>query len=290
MESIANQIRSISFEDVCDEWNKIILTLKDGIVERNGRCSLENRIIDYYFFDERLNTRGKNGVSFYEFANDIDTYANKRYVQNLINYTKANNRYEGNYYAQLYYVFGLAFGRISPFKITNALEIYQIFSPTTVLDPCMGWGGRLFAAMALDINYIGCDSNTNLRKPYKQLQNDFREKHNSTVKLYFKDALSLDYSKLNYDMVFTSPPYFNIEQYNSMPLKSKQEWAEFYHDLFSLTFKYLAQGGTFAINVSEEIFNLSLHPLLGHPNTQIPLTKSSRNSTYKEWIYVWIKA
>lgn len=289
MESIANQIRPISFEDVCDEWNKIILTLTDGILERNGRCSLENRIIDYYFFDERLNTRGKNGVSFYEFVNDIDTYTNKGYVKNLINYTKANNRYEGNYYSQLYYVFGLAFGRISPFKITNALEIYQIFSPTTVIDPCMGWGGRLFAAMALDINYIGCDSNINLRKPYKQLQNDFREKHNSTVKLYFKDALSLNYSKLNYDMVFTSPPYFNIEQYNSMPLKSKQEWAGFYHDLFSLTFKYLAQGGTFAINVSEEIFNLSLHPLLGEPQTKIPLTKSSRNSTYKEWIYVWIK-
>ena len=164
-----------------------------------------------------------------------------------------------------------------------------MFSPKCVFDPCMGWGGRLLGAMALDINYIGCDSNTNLRKPYKQLQKDFREKHSSSVKLYFQDSLSLDYNELNYDMVFTSPPYFNIEQYNHMPLKSKQEWAEFYHDLFSLTYKNLAQGGVYAINCSIVIFNISLRPLLGEPYTKIELSKSTRNSTYKEWIYIWIK-
>jgi DNA modification methylase len=79
-------------------------------------------------------------------------------------------------------------------------------------------------------------------------------------------VLSIDMKShiwLNYDMVFTSPPYFNIEQYNHMPLKSKQEWAEFYHDLFSLTYKNLAQGGVYAINCSIVIFNISLRPLLG---------------------------
>jgi hypothetical protein len=74
-----------------------------------------------------------------------------------------------------------------------------------------------------------------------------------------------------------------------MTLKSKQEWAEFYHDLFSLTYKNLAQGGVYAINCSIVIFNISLRPLLGEPYTKIELSKSTRNSTYKEWIYIWIK-
>jgi hypothetical protein len=74
-----------------------------------------------------------------------------------------------------------------------------------------------------------------------------------------------------------------------MPLKSKQEWCEFYHDLFALTYKHLSQGGAYAINCSIEIYNLSLHPLLGEPYTKIELSKSTRNSTYKEWIYVWVK-
>jgi len=289
MVSIAKSIKCIEFSEVEEEWNEIVLSIENGSMERNGRSKLGNKIIDYYFFEERLQTKGKNGICFYEFVNDIETYGEKRYIQTLMNFTKEKNRYADNEHAKLYYIYGLAFGRISPFKITNAIELYQMFSPTSVFDPCMGWGGRLLGAIALDINYIGCDLNINLRKHYKQLQKDFREKHSSTVKLYFQDALSLDYNDFKYDMVFTSPPYFNIEQYNHMPLKSRQEWAEFYHDLFSLTYKHLSHGGAYAINCSIEIYNLSLYPLLGEPYTKIELSKSTRNSTYKEWIYVWIK-
>jgi hypothetical protein len=35
------------------------------------------------------------------------------------------------------------------------------------------------------------------------------------VKLMFKSALDVDYSKLEYDMVLTSPPYYDIEVYRN---------------------------------------------------------------------------
>ena len=43
-------------------------------------------------------------------------------------------------------------------------QIYKYFDATNILDPYAGWGDRCIAAMALDINYIGIDSNTHLEK------------------------------------------------------------------------------------------------------------------------------
>ena len=38
------------------------------------------------------------------------------------------------------------------------MEIYHLFNPHTVLDPTMGWGGRLVGACVLDVpKYIGID-------------------------------------------------------------------------------------------------------------------------------------
>ena len=44
-----------------------------------------------------------------------------------------------------------------------AMEIYTKYQPTTVLDFCAGWGGRLVGACALNIKeYIGIEMNTDI--------------------------------------------------------------------------------------------------------------------------------
>jgi 16S rRNA G966 N2-methylase RsmD len=95
------------------------------------------------------------------------------------------------------------------------MDIYNRFKPTSILDFTMGWGGRLVGACAMDIpSYIGIDLNKNLIKPYEEMVKTLKELGTKTeIKLIFKDALKVDYSKLNYDCVFTSPPYYNIELY-----------------------------------------------------------------------------
>jgi 16S rRNA G966 N2-methylase RsmD len=102
----------------------------------------------------------------------------------------------------------------------------------SVLDPTMGWGGRLVGCASLDIpHYIGIDSNTHLYSHCKRMVKEL-EKHSATkVTLFFQDALSVDYNKLKYDMVLTSPPYYNIEVYRKRKGntdKSKEEWNTFY--------------------------------------------------------------
>ena len=101
----------------------------------------------------------------------------------------------------------------------------------------------------------------------------------------------MDYSKVFYDMVFTSLPYYNIEIYgNNKQYDNKKEWNEqFYKPLIERTYKYLQDGGVYALNVPEEIYNNVCILVLGECSEKIELYKRKRNNNYHEWIYVWRK-
>jgi len=114
------------------------------------------------------------------------------------------------------------------------------------------------------------------------------------IELYFEDAVNFDYSKLDYDMVFTSPPYYNLELYSGTKKRSKKEWEEdFYTPIFTNTFKYLKNGGFYCLNISQKIYNDIAKKILGEANELILLKKSPRfkkeKENYKEYIYVWKK-
>jgi hypothetical protein len=157
----------------------------------------------------------------------------------------------------------------------------------------MGWGGRLVGACALDVpKYIGIDSNKNLERPYS-LMKSFLTKHSSTdIDLRFQDALAVDYSTLTYDMVLTSPPYYNIEIYGNQKQQSRDEWDEkFYKPIFKSTFQYLQPGGHYCLNVPKDVYEHIALSMFGKPFAMIPLPKAKRSQseTYKEYIYVWRK-
>jgi len=183
------------------------------------------------------------------------------------------------------------------------MEIYNKFKPHTVLDPTMGWGGRLVGACALNVpKYIGIDLNKDLEKPYSEMKDKLKELGTKTeIQLMFKDALTVDYSKLKYDMVFTSPPYYNIEIYKGTKKQSKEDWDEnFYKPLFEKTYKYLENGGHYILNVPIEVYERVCIPMFGKAHILFPLKKIQRGSStsktgnkieidYKEYIYIWRK-
>ena len=112
----------------------------------------------------------------------------------------------------------------------------------------------------------------------------------------FKDALKVDYSKLDYDCVLTSPPYYNVEIYEGTEAKSDEEWEEkFYIPLFSETYKHLKRGGHYILNIPKDLYDNVCVPLFGKANVKIPLKKKAhpKNSLtekdYNEFIYVWKK-
>lgn len=285
---IADEIKQVTKDKILVEWNKLKNMTFEELDNINGRSRLGCDLLDYYFFINRLETIGNKGINFFDFLNDIEKYKEKKYIQTLINYCIKNNRYNNSLIKRYYYCYGLCFGRINGFKITNAMNIYHKFNPHTILDPFCGFGGRLVAALLLNINYIGIDINTELENGYNNLLSDFSDKHNSNVKLIFKDSNLIDYSEYKYDMVFTSPPYENIEVYQKNKILSLDEWNLFYNSVFRKIWDNLSSPGIYMININANIYNKILVNMFGECHEKILLKKSNRNN-YHEYIYMWKK-
>tara|TARA_B100000575_G_scaffold294155_1_gene308318 strand:+ start:5844 stop:7634 length:1791 start_codon:yes stop_codon:yes gene_type:complete len=132
----------------------------------------------------------------------------------------ANRLYKGSYTDSLFHAYrsaiALSWGTLSSMRTSAALQMYRKYNAKKVLDFTAGWGSRMTAALAADIDYIGIDSNKSLKKGYNKIIKATKKHTKSKVKLFFQPAETVDYSKLDYDFVFTSPPYEYLELYEHM--------------------------------------------------------------------------
>jgi hypothetical protein len=184
-------------------------------------------------------------------------------------------------------------GAIVFFKSSTAKYVYKLFNAKSVLDFTMGWGGRLLGAMALDINYIGVDTNTNLKPGYEQMIEDL-PCDKSKINLIWKSCLDIDYSKYDYDLILTSPPYVNMELYENMkPFESDEIfYKEFLIPTMDKTFEHLKEGGHMCINISPKMFKALMKFGYREPEDQIDLRQQmGKNYAVKsqDYIYAWKK-
>lgn len=110
------------------------------------------------------------------------------------------------------------FTTVSIFKPWIARFIYDTYLPNggTIIDPCMGWGGRLMACQG-KYNYIGYDININSVESNKRLA-EFMNK-----KLLKSEFIQADSSIVDFkqgDLLFTSPPYDGTELYHGVDSKN----------------------------------------------------------------------
>jgi len=289
-EGFSKQVYNITDADVLTDFTKLV---EIGCQKHAALSTVGNDVVNKYTAVERLNTAGYQNISFYDVWFNKTRLKREKYVKKLLDFYKKNRKG----YPEIKVMFRLSnlyFSSVSIFKPLIAMDVYCRFQPKCVLDFTMGWGGRLVGACALNVpKYIGIDSNRNLKTPYDKMCK-FLKKHSGTdIELFFQDALTIDYSKLDYDLVLTSPPYYNIEIYDGgKSQKTKEEWDEqFYKPIFEKTYKYLKTGGHYCLNIPEEVFREVAVKNLGNPFAKIPLPKAQRSTgeKYHEFIYVWKK-
>jgi len=172
------------------------------------------------------------------------------------------------------------------------MEIYTKYKAKRVLNFCAGWGGSTVAAAALNLDaFYGVEINTELKEPYDNMVSFLKTKSATFFDMQFCDAVTFDYSKMTYDTVFSSPPYYFLEKYaNNVKYESKKEMDEkFYKPLFTKTYNGLQIGGHYIINICKEVYDNVLKKLLGEAHEIFPLKKSKRQNDYTEMVYVWIK-
>lgn len=300
-EYIAKQIKPIDEDIIFAEWQKLREIGKNAD-QISARSKIGNNLVDYFTFEERLKTKGKYNCNFYEFVERIEEFKKKKFIQNMLEYYKdvKNKNNTKNEYVVLKEVYNICISSINIFRPIQAMEVYAKYKPTRILDFSCGWGGRLVGACALDIpHYIGIDINQGLKPGYdkmiaflkKDIGGNSVKRSKTEIEMIYKDSLQVDYSSLDYDMVFTSPPYYLLEKYpNNVVYSSKPEMNEiFYKPLFQKTWTHLKPGGTYCLNVNKEIYDACCFPILGEATESFPMKKSQRQNKYMEWIYVWTK-
>jgi len=291
--NIAKKIKDITMENVEEDMNKLI---KIGINANmiSERSKIGNNVVDYFTFVQRLETKGKYNVNYFEFLVNLDTFREKKFIQTMLKYyddvkNKNNTKHE---YKVLKEVYNICISAINIMRPLNCMEIYTRFNAKRVLNFCAGWGGSTVAAAALNLDaFYGIEINTDLKMPYDKMVSYLRIKSNTEFSIHFGDAVDFDYSKCNYDTVFASPPYYFIEKYaNNIDYKSKADMDEkFYKPVFSKTYLHLKKGGHFIINICKEVYDNVLKKLFGEAHIVFPLKKSKRQNNHTEMVYVWTK-
>lgn len=261
-----------------------------------------NESVQYFTDFERYGTPAKGKTDFYTMWRNRDFFLKKGFINRLYQHTKKQRgNQEGRTTIQRELaiwkpIAGVYFSTPQIFKPLLAMDYICRFKPkVALLDPTMGWGGRLIGACALDVpHYIGIELNQNLKQPYAEMVAMVRPFTKTKITLKFMDCLKVDYSQLKYDMVLTSPPYYNIEIYEGTTRKSKDDWdREFYYPFFEKTYGGLMNGGHYCMNIPIEVYDRVAKPMLGKADILVPLNKVVRQKgggeTYKEYMYVWVK-
>ena len=148
-----------------------------------------------------------------------------------------------------------------------AKSIYEYFGAKKILDPCMGWGDRQVGALASTCvrRYVGFDPNTNLVTGYKKIQKDFGHKVLIDDPEHFHvkfeggyDIYSIPFEHCNkrlgpekFELAFTSPPFFDYEDYSEDNPTYTNWYKEFYEPLFKLTEEHLYTNSFFAVHIDD---------------------------------------
>ena len=155
----------------------------------------------------------------------------------------------------------------SQFKPNAAKAMYDYFKVKNVLDFSAGWGDRLagfYSSLNTEL-YVGVDPRPE-NHPIYEKQAEYYDRQLTffetpkKVKFHCDAAEDLDFSQYHdtFDIIFTSPPYFNVERYGHdekqswMRYKRIEEWnTQFLHKAIDNIWPTLRSGGKLCVNISD---------------------------------------
>lgn len=259
--------------DLIDTYNKIIKRDVADLINGNGEIVNSNsyggNIIKHFMGELFYSTKGTNkSMSCLEVFKDDELF--RDVLRNRMGYRTSKE--DGT---ERPYVFsisddmiiqgmrssGLGFST-SQFKIMVAKYIYKHYGEGSVIDYSAGWGARAVAAGSLGMEYYGIDPLT-----YKNC-NDLMKFFN--IKGNVGNGCSEDaaaYSDIPKDcsLAFSSPPYFNLEQYSDDVGQSYNKFNEYdkwlggyWAGTVENCFNHMRDGGKFILCVVETVgkFNI----------------------------------
>jgi hypothetical protein len=193
--------------------NKKVLSDDDEIIPLDSRSKSGHKILDHHmrhFWD----VKNHKGVSVRSLI--TQTALEKALLQNV---KMHSTPYASELRRMLTMTGGL--GNVTKYGAATTKAIVQFFGAKRVLDPCIGWGGRMLGTLAAgaDTEYVGCEPDPTTVAALDNITidpamgDDANRVH--LLPQTIEDSLLEIQAQAKFDMVLTSPPYFNLEIYTA---------------------------------------------------------------------------
>jgi hypothetical protein len=131
------------------------------------------------------------------------------------------------------------------FRPSTVLQILNHFNPKSVLDMSAGWGDRLLGCILYGCNYTGFDPSECMSSVYNNIISSFKNFSKSNTNYIHKvhsigfetssQILKNEYPD-GFDLILSSPPYFDLEQYEQKSGQSFVKYSGFHNWLINFMF------------------------------------------------------
>lgn len=237
-----------------DETFKVIFNIDNDDTALVSRAIQEDQILKTKL---KLKQRGGRVINLPSFW-DVWFRPDRRLQKEILGAEDPN---EAKWESQRKFSYKIA----TTFMPGYAKAIMEYFGAKVVLDPCAGWGDRLIGALASNCveKYVGFDPNLALRPGYAQLvhafghtctqlsEKEMRFSNGSEIRNQPFEVGAIQIENNTFDLVFTSPPFFDYEMYcDENPMYSN--WIdEFYKPLMIHSYRCVKPGGKVVIYVGD---------------------------------------
>lgn len=182
---------------------------------------LYNNITDYFAEEQRIKIhRVDQEISSYEYwyknGEKIEQRVlAKKFEDDGISYQVSNLFTLREVMYKLHY-------EISTFKESLICQFIEEYKVKSVLDISAGWGNRLVGCMAKNVRYLGVDPNSKMQPIYYKMINYFTKNFKLTNKFEVIEAPfeKVELPNEEFEMIFSSPPFFNLELYSEETTQS----------------------------------------------------------------------
>ena len=262
-------LNSVTITDIENHKNITTAELRKDLDNLNKFSAVTNEnnfagnpFLYHFQFKNLLKCRRQDGKTIYDIYNDKPAW------DKLIDSTHKRNRGGRTAAGNVFECFRINLGSVVMFKSTTAKYLYKKFKAKNVLDPTAGWGGRMLGAWSLGINYTGIDTNIEMIPAYDNMieflkaetgfDNALFEIDNgSKLNMIWSSCLDVDFSKIEYDFVLTSPPYVNLEIYEHMEEWNNDQafYQTFFIPLWQKCIDNIQPGGHVCFNISPKMYD-----------------------------------
>ena len=221
------------------------------------------KVLNHFFKERIFECKGTRGQK-----SPMEALQNEKDIAWILNYTQSKPKfYTGNDVQNVESFFrngGRLACKVANFDPTNVRSIlkrYEKGENLKILDTSAGFGSRMCATLLTGHSYYGIDPNKELVKNLNECYAFLKENNIVTpsqeCKIFCQGSETFIKELENScDLMFTSPPYFNLEVYSTDGCASTENynnynnWIEkFVKPTIENIYKYMKVGGIVMINI-----------------------------------------